>query len=316
MPKGNKKKRILVTGASGVVGMRVADRLHEDGYDIFGSSHRYVRDDVDYPYKMANLGDARSTFDLIHEFNPDVVIHTAANSNIDICELYQEQAWVTNVIAVKNLIGLSLLFGYRLIFFSSEQVYGEHPEGKEGMFNEESELVPDNFYGKSKIFSEEDIIQHLNDYVILRLALVYGWGNSMHFTWCDGLLEDLEDNIPSKLYSDQLRSMIFADDIPGIICSIIDDPEIKGIFNLGGSESIMRDEFGKRFARNWNFDEELIASVSMDNAPLSSPRPKNCALDLLKIKTALDFEPSSLEEGLKHMKENNPHPPLEPVEKE
>jgi dTDP-4-dehydrorhamnose reductase len=301
------KPKILVTGSSGVVGSRILNNLLDKNYDVVATANKSIPEHLETSFVRANLADARSTFELINKFRPNVVIHAAGNSNIDLCEIYQEQSWMINVVAVKNLIGLALLLGFRLIHFSSEQVYGEHPEGMKALFNEESPLNPLNFYGKSKKFAEEDIIEHLRDYVIFRLSLVYGWGSQKHFNWCDHLYEDVEDGITTKLFSDQIRSMVYVEDIPGVVGMAIENPEVSGIFNIGGSTAMLRNEFGKKFASSFNFDENLIASTSMDDFPPETPRAKNCSLNIKKAKEIFGFRPRTIDESLKDMKKNNPH---------
>ncbi len=307
MTQDKEKTRVLVTGATGIVGSRIADYLHGKDYTVYGASHKNVPESSDYPVTPLNLGDAKAAFELVNDARPDVVVHCAANSNIDICELYQEQAWVSNVVAVKNIIGLSLLFGFRLIFFSSEQIYGENTDGMKALFDEESELFPLSFYAKTKKFAEEDINQHLEDYVILRLALVYGWGTPFHHSWVDNIFEDIEDGIKTRMYKDQKRSMIYVEDIPPLIESVVKTQEKSGIYNLGGPEPVLRNQFGEKLAKTWGFDDNLIEPVSMNSSPAEGPRPMNCAMDITRANKDFNYAPRTIEEALKDMKENNPH---------
>lgn len=304
------KNTVLVTGASGFTGSRIIARLKEADFNVVGTAHRNRPADSDIPFPLADLSDARSTFELINKYQPDVVVHTAANTHLDLCEIYQEQAWLSNVIAVKNLVGLSMLFDYRMIFFSSEQAYGDHPDGDDRYFLEDDPPSPINFYGKTKMVAEDVIREHLEKYVIFRLSLVYGWGNQNHISWCDHLYEDIEEGIQVKLYSDQIRSMIFVEDIAKAVEKILNKQEITGVFNLGGAKPLRRSGFGQSFADNWSFDKKLIIPVTMDEFPPETSRPRNCAMDIGKIRTALGFEPAGLIESLNDMKERNPHPPI------
>lgn len=308
--KTEKKPTVLVTGASGFSGSKILSVLQGKGYSVVGTAHRNKPAESEIPFPLADLSDARSTFEMINKYQPDVVVHTAANTHLDLCEIYQEQAWISNVIAVKNLVGLSMLFGYRLLFFSSEQVYGEHPDGRDALFLEDDPLSPLNFYGKTKMAAEEVIGEHLDNYIIFRLSLVYGWGNKNHISWCDHLYEDIEEGISVKLYSDQIRSLIFVDDIANAVLKFLEKPEITGVFNLGGGKPFHRSDFAEEFAKNWSFNDKLIEPVTMDKYQPETRRPKNCALDINKIKEAVGFTPMSLPDSLKIMKEANPHPPL------
>lgn len=305
-----KKPAVLVTGASGFAGSRITAHLKKSGYNVVGTAHRNKPADSDIPFPLADLSDARSTFELINKYQPQVVVHTAANTHLDLCEIYQEQAWMTNVIAVKNLVGLSMLFDYKLLFFSSEQAYGEHPDGENELFLEDDPMFPLNFYGKTKMVAEEIIREHLDKYIIFRLSLVYGWGNMNHISWCDHLYEDIEEGISVRMYSDQIRSMIFVDDIAAAVEKLLENPEITGVFNLGGGSPLKRSDFAVTFAENWSFDNGLIQPITMDNYPPETRRPKNCAMNIEKIKKAVGFEPKALSESLKNMKEFNPHPPI------
>jgi dTDP-4-dehydrorhamnose reductase len=310
-----KKQTVLVTGASGFGGSKVLSRLKDSGYNVIGMAHRNKPQDSDVPFPLADLADARATFDLINKYQPDAVVHTAANTHPDLCEIYQEQAWMSNVISVKNLVGLALLFGYRLLFFSSEQAYGEHPDGEGAFFVEDDPLSPINFYGKTKMAAEEVIREHLDNYIIFRLSLIYGWGNNNHISWCDHLYEDIEEGIPVKLYSDQIRSMIYVEDIADAVLKFMEKPDITGVFNLGGDKPYRRSDFAAEFAKNWSFDEKLVMPVTMEKYPPETRRPKNCALNIDKIKNVIGFKPTGLSDSLAIMKEKNPHPPIKNAEK-
>jgi dTDP-4-dehydrorhamnose reductase len=310
-----KKRTVLVTGASGFGGSKVLSRLKDSGYNVIGTAHRNKPPESDVPFPLADLADARAAFDMINKYQPDAVVHTAGNTHLDLCEIYQEQAWMSNVIAVKNLVGLAMLFGYRLLFFSSEQAYGEHPDGEGAFFLEDDPLSPLNFYGKTKMAAEEVIREHLDNYIIFRPSLIYGWGNKSHISWCDHLYEDIEEGIQVKLYSDQVRSMIYVEDIAEAVLKFMEKPDITGVFNLGGDTPYRRSDFAAEFARNWSFDEKLIAPVTMEKYPPETRRPKNCALDIKKIKNVVGFNPTGLSDSLKIMKEKNPHPPLKNAEK-
>ena len=304
------KQTVLVTGASGFAGSRITSHLKKSGYNVIGTANRNKPSDSDIPFPLADLSDARSSFELINKYQPDAVVHTAANTHLDLCEIYQEQAWMSNVIAVKNLVGLSMLFDYRLLFFSSEQAYGDHPDGEDKLFLEDDPLSPLNFYGKTKMVAEEVIREHLDKYIIFRLSLVYGWGNLNHISWCDHLYEDIEEGIQVRMYSDQIRSMIFVEDIAAAVEKLLERPEITGVFNLGGGAPLKRSDFAITFADNWSFDNQLIQPLTMDQYPPETRRPKNCAMNIDKIKSAVSFDPKGLTESLKNMKEHNPHPPI------
>jgi len=299
--------KILVTGASGKAGTYILDKLRQGGHEVIGTAHKNKPTESEAPFPLVNLADARACFELIHSHTPEIVVHTAANSNIDICEIYQQEAWITNVITVKNLIGLAMLFNYRLIFISTEQVYGEHGDAENGVFKEDDFLNPVNFYAKTKKAAEEDIRKHLDDFVILRLALVYGWGTPGHASWCDHIYQDIKDGITYRTYSDQLRSMIYVKDIAEAISKTVEKKDMKGIFNLGGEPPLHRDEFTRRLARHYEFPENLAISATMDDFPPEAPRPKNCALDISKIKEAIDYKPTPMDDAIADMASENPH---------
>jgi nucleoside-diphosphate-sugar epimerase len=104
--------------------------------------------------------------------------------------------------------------------------------------------------------------------------------------------------------------MIFIDDVTWVVKKLIENPAIKGVYNLCGKEPISRKDFALKFARNWGFKENLIIPMTMDDVVQEAARPKNCGMNISKLKESIGFNPTSIEDALKIMKENNPHPPL------
>jgi dTDP-4-dehydrorhamnose reductase len=251
--------RVLITGGSGLLGQYLNDELSGNNeilslyFENEGNCRHYnsVRADIRDWGKMSLL---------FNNFRPDAVIHTACFSRPEICAaLSRNEVYKLNVDATEMIAQLSNDFNSRLIYTSTDLVYdGE----QNGMLREDADLNPLTLYAESKLMGEL-VIQHFSDnYIILRTALLIGFGkthtrNNFHYTY-----EKLKDGNEVNLFKDQFRTPLSLYEAANFISRLITINVSNEVINFGGAERVSRHDIGKTLCEVCGFDEGLVKEIS------------------------------------------------------
>jgi dTDP-4-dehydrorhamnose reductase len=143
---------------------------------------------------------------LFSSFESDIVIHAAAITNtILLPEQDSKDVYRINVQATKNIAELCEATKAKLIYISTDLVYAGY---RGSMLKEDAKLIPVSLYAETKLMSEQKIRETLDDYLVLRTALLYGIGLSHTSCHFDKMNEELKDGRPITLFSDQFRTPI------------------------------------------------------------------------------------------------------------
>lgn len=152
-------KKMLITGASGFLGSKVAT-YYQDKYEILAPSHAEM--------DITNEDSVSSYF---AENKPDIVIHCAAVSDVGNCEREKEYSWKVNVTGSENIARASKMVSAKCVLCSSDQVYCG--SSVEEAHREDESLTPGNTYGQEKLYAENSCLKMNGDSVHLRLSWMY-----------------------------------------------------------------------------------------------------------------------------------------------
>jgi len=282
--------KILITGSSGFLGKNLYKRLKKE-YKITGIDKS--RDE--YTDYSVDITDRKKIENLIKATRPDIVIHTAALTNVDYCETHREEAYNINVKGTKNLIDSLKNREAKFIFISSDYVY----DGLKGNFNEESPTNPINYYGKTKLEAEQ-IVRRCKNYLILRPTVIFGWDERGKNFFMQ-LFRNQKDNLPMKVPIDQKSNPTYINLLVEIIYKSI-PKNLTGTFIATGPETISRYNFALKICNIFSFNKTLIMPVKTKNLNQIAPRPLNCGTNSSKIRKSLGMNFPSLEENLLELK--------------
>ena len=163
--------RILVTGSNGLLGQKLVELISSgNDYLIATAKSSLVIDLPKGEFHSLDVTDASSVESVIAQSKPEVIIHTAAMTQVDQCETEQEKCWLNNVQAVENLVKACEKFAVRLIHLSTDFIF----DGTHGPIDETEKPNPLSYYGKSKLAAEELIQKSNIEWAILRTVLVFG----------------------------------------------------------------------------------------------------------------------------------------------
>ena len=165
------KNRILITGANGMLGQRLAKFfLSQKNCELMLTSLEPECVYKEVNYIPENLSKRESVKKIVYEFFPDVIINTAAFTNVDLCESEREKAWKVNVKSVEYLAETARIIDAHLIHISTDYVF----DGRNGPYSEKDVPKPISYYGRTKLASENTIklIGVIN--TIIRTNVLYG----------------------------------------------------------------------------------------------------------------------------------------------
>ncbi len=289
--------RTLITGASGFLGQYVARHL-KDRHWVCGVYHNHPIALEGCPLVPLDIADEEMVRATFQEFHPDVVVHSAALSDVDRCEGHPDEALRVNEQGTAHVARAAAEVGARLIYISTDLVY----DGTKGEYDEGDAARPSIAYGRSKLAGEQRAAEICRDAVILRVALIYGWGGAARVTFTDSLAERLRAGQEASLFIDQYRSPLFVEHGAEVIGRLIHAPEVQGVFNLGGGERVSRYEFGLKFCEVFDLPKERLKPVAMETFDERARRPRDCSMNSAKISEQLHVRPLTVEEGLQRMK--------------
>jgi dTDP-4-dehydrorhamnose reductase len=291
-------KKILITGSNGLIGQKLVERcLLEKDYEIIATSFsdNVIHGKDGYQFELMDITNPVEVDYILNRYEPEVVIHTAAATQVALCETQQLEAWKTNVEATGILAESSERLGSQFILLSSDFVF----DGRKGPYSEENKPQPVNYYGKTKLESEKIAAKISSNLAIIRTCLVYGTNFTMRrsnfILWVKYCLEK---NGHIRVNNDQWRTPTLAEDIAEACLSIV-GKEAKGIFHIAGAENMRVLELAYAIADFYKLDKDLITEVSSEELEEIGLRPLKSGLIIDKAAAELDFQPHTIVEGLK-----------------
>jgi len=231
--------KILITGALGAVGTPLWKILQERGHEVRGCDLRHSdRQD----YDRCDVGDFRQLQDLFDAHSFDFVYHTAAEFGRNNGEGWYETLWRTNAIGTKHLIRIQERRRFRMIVFSSSEVYGDWPELMTENVMDEQPIKQMNDYATSKWVNELQVLnsaaRHGTETVRVRLFNTYGPGEfytPFRSVICVFVYRALH-GLPYTVYLDHHRTSTYIDDCVRTLANIVDRFKPGEVYNIAGDE--------------------------------------------------------------------------------
>ena len=297
-----KRKKVVVTGSNGLLGQKLIKLLvGKKDYEVFGLSRgeNRLHSKSGYTYYTIDLAQEVELERLLRAIEPDFLVHTAAMTNVDACELNPGECDRMNVEVVEHLVRILKPMNTHLIHLSTDFVFS----GLKGsLYTEQDEPDPVNYYGRSKLRSEEVLQESGISCAILRTVLVYGLvdGNdrSNVVLWVKNSLEQEKD---IRVVTDQLRMPTYAEDLAEA-CWLAIRNRATGVFNVSSSELMSIYDLALEVARAFDLDTSLIHPVKTEQLSLPARRPAITGLDLSRSEKVLQLPMHSFKERLQVFK--------------
>jgi dTDP-4-dehydrorhamnose reductase len=290
--------RILLTGANGLVGQKIKKQcLKNKNTELIATSYHEEINPLpgSYTFEKLDITKPEEISNIFSRYKPDILVNAAAEANVNACEKNKMQCWNTNTKAIQFLTDNCNLYKSHFIHISTDFVF----DGTKAVYYEDAPPSPVNYYGITKQEAEDYIMNHSQQWTIIRTILVYGFYRGMKknnlVTW---VRKTLKNNQAIRVVNDQYRCPTFAEDLAIGIISVAQKKE-KGIFHLAGKEMYSIAEMAYLTAEHFGLDKKLISEVSSAELNEPAPRPLETSFDLLKAEKKLNFKPRSFKQGLK-----------------
>ncbi len=288
------KKRLLVTGWSGFVAGSVIVQAQRD-WEVHGVGRTDPPADTQgIHYHRLDLLEKKNVQELFAEIRPDAVVHAAAIADIDFCQQNQDIAFKINVESTNILSNLCGDIGSKFVFCSTDNVF----DGRTGFYSETDDLNPVNFYGETKVLSEQIVNGFNARGVVARLALVIGLpvmgrGNS----FLSGAIEKWKDGRTGEYPENEIRTPIDVVTLGKALVELAGN-DIFGTIHLAGNTRLNRCQMAQDIAGELGYSTELIQSVNSNAIDGRAARPDDASLKNLKARRLLETPMLSLSEGL------------------
>ena len=291
------KKKILVTGSKGTLGVPLVKELKKRGHEVWQCDLQHQRDEN---YIRADISKSRQ-LERVFEQDYDYVYHLAAEFGRINGEEYYETLWETNAIGTRNILELQKRKGFRLIFASSSEIYGE--DDQEIIFENmplEKSIIQHNDYAITKWVNEVQIMNFEKRYgtetVRCRFFNAYGPGEYYHryrsvvCLFCYRAL----NNIPWQVYEGYHRVFMYIDDFIPTLANVCENFKAGEVYNIGGEEFRSVKELSNLILDYTGADKSLVEYLPEDKHNTVNKRP-----DITKAKRDFGHNPKvKLEEGV------------------
>ncbi len=274
---------IMLTGASGLLGQKILENLEKRKDKVIAI---YNRNPITprSPNILTIRLDISKTIeleDLIMKNSPDVIIHTAALTNVDECEVNKEKAWRINVEATRSIVRAAKVVKSYIVYVSTDYVF----DGEKGLYTERDLPNPINYYGLTKLIGEELVRSSDLLYTIVRPSAIYGIGGSKK-SFAEYVIEKLLRGEEVYALTDQYVSPTLNTLLAEAIIEIIDMKPM-GILHVAG-ERMNRYEFAVKIAETLNLPKDKIHKASIkDMKHWKAKRPRDSSLNTDKAKRLL-----------------------------
>ena len=292
--------KVLITGANGLLGQKLLD-AYENRKDITvlatGIGSNRNKNDT-HLYQTLDITNKEKVQATLFNYQPNVVINTAAMTHVDQCEYEKERCKQLNVLAVSYLAESCKKINSFLIQLSTDFIF----DGKKGPYKEEDVPNPLSYYAQTKLDAEKLLSNTDLRHAIVRTILVYGVNKDMSRTniilW---VKDNLERHQNIQVVNDQWRTPTLAEDLAKG-CILIADKQQEGIFNIGGKDMLTPYDMAISTAHSFKLNKKLIKQVDGNIFKQKAIRPHKTGLIIEKAKKILGYEPVSFQEGINIVK--------------
>ncbi len=291
--------KILLTGSNGLLGQKLVELLRQQPNVSLVATARGINRLVglysDLHFVPLDVTDAVQVRQVLTQEQPTHLIHTAAMTQVDECELNQAACWAQNVTSVEYLATVCAELDIHLTHLSTDFIFN----GKEGPLAEDAVPDPISHYGASKLAAER-VVQATPGlrWAIARTVLVYGilhgGGRSNIVLW---VRDSLRKNQKIKVVTDQWRTPTLAEDL-ALGCWLLAQHSVQGIYHISGRELLTPFDMAEQVADFFDLDKSLLERVDSSTFTQPARRPPRTGFIIAKAERELGYQPHSFAEGI------------------
>lgn len=288
--------KVLILGASGLVGGNCLRHFRLQGVKCLGTHFSYATKDTTY-FNTLDLDDTKNS--AVHAFAPEVIIHCGALTWVDYCEEHADESYVKTVKSAENAATLAAQWDAKLVYLSSDYVF----DGKHGFYGEEDRVNPISVYGQHKLAAEHKV-SALENHLICRITNVYG-DEIRGKNFIARLVANMKSAEPMELQLpiDQYATPVNAYDVARAIYLLVKDDQ-KGLFHLASTDYLNRVQLAERAIRYFGHEQVSLSAVTTAELKQPAERPLNGGMRAVKFNALYPhFRWTNVDDYLKMLKE-------------
>ena len=279
-------RSVLITGAFGQVGYALSRIMYQE-YELT------LTDRIIPPGEKGICLDIRNALalgEVIKAVQPDVIIHLAAMTSVDGCELEPECAAEVNIAGMKHVCSE---YSGHIIYLSTDYVFN----GENGPYSETDPTDPINVYGATKLAGERILLENNPDHLVLRSNVVYDYNPNTQASFLNWVIQSLKNKQEIQVVHDQINNPTWAESLARVIELCI-EKEICGVVHWGDADYMNRLDFAVKIANAFDLNADLIKPITTEELNQSAQRPLNSGLKTDYLKSRLGITPPEVEECL------------------
>jgi dTDP-4-dehydrorhamnose reductase len=291
--------KILLTGASGLVGSRFARAAKRRGHSVVGvvSSWGDSVPGTDTLVRL-DLGDPDAVTSLVLDLFPDAVVNAAAISEPAACEAAPDLSHAVNMLLPERLAQAAHHLSARMVHLSSEQVF----DGRRAPYHPNDPVAPVNLYGRQKVASEASVLKFAPvGGVTVRAPLLTGNSLTGKRSLHERLFAAWAAGQRPRLFSDEVRQPCTAENLAEVMLELCERADLVGVFHWAGAEPLSRYEMGRQIAKRFGIPQDLIESVKRVDDPASAWRQPDLSLRCGELAGKLKTRQESFGEQLEKL---------------
>ena len=288
-------KKLLVTGASGFLGWHLC-QLAKQEWDVYGTYFSHAVEIPGVTMLKVDLTHFQEIKRLFQDLQPAAVIHTAAQSSPNFCQIHPRESYSINVEASCNIAGLSADYSIPCVFTSTDLVFN----GLNAPYSETDSVSPVNSYGEQKVQAEEEMLRRYPLTAVCRMPLMFGMATPTATSFIQPFIQTLREGKELNLFIDEFRTPVSGKTAAqGLLLALA---KVKGRIHLGGKERLSRYDFGRLLVEVFQLPPGIKPCRQQD-VKMAAPRPPDVSLDSSKA-FALGYQPLSIKEELEALPES------------
>ncbi len=285
--------RVLVTGAGGLLGGRLAALLQARGFEAV-AVHRAAPPPDGLRAVRCDLLAGNALDRLLDAERPEAVVHAAVLGRVDLCYERPLEAEATNVALPAQVARLCRERGLRLVALSTDLVFS----GTRAPVREDDPTEPLSVYGRTKLAGEGAVLGSCPGAAVARVALVLGRGHGARGSASESIAWALQGGRRVSLFEDEYRTPVDPESVAGAVVLLL-ARGVAGRFHLGGPERLSRYELGLRVARVLGLSPSGLVRGRQSDHPAPEPRAADVSLDSTRAARELGWEPRPVDEAIR-----------------
>lgn len=287
-------KKVLVLGASGLLGLNFAMQAQEE-YVVQGVVHSQALAGAPFHVIQADLLQEDKLQQIIAESDADYLVNCVALADLEACEKDAARANLLNRDLAGRVAQACRQSGIALVHISTDAVF----DGERGDYSEDYAVNPLSIYARSKFEGEEAVRKEFPKAIIARVNF-FGWSLSGRRSLAEFFCNNLVDGHPIKGLTDRFFNPLHASQLSELLLKML-DAGLSGTFHVGSPIALSKYDFGVAIARQFGLDEALIEEANSADFGYQAARSPNLTMNVEKLSRALEIDLPDVHSGIKKL---------------